>query len=414
MNILISQYSLRERGGSALFVVEVACALAARGDRVALYASHAGEFGDRLARAGVTFIDDPRKCPWVPDVIHGQHRRFALDCLLAFPDTPALLYCHGLVPWKERPFLHPRVLCYAGTSRWLALHMTQNSGIPPERIHIIPNHIDLEKITTVRDVAPTPRRALLFSNNFFSRDDLRCLEVACGESGLELDRLGRWFGNCDPSPEKILPRYDLVFAIGRSALEAAACGCAVIPACGSMTEEMILAENYEKFRSQNFSMRQAKHETLSAGWIKAQIARWDPESLRAVTRRVRDEARLEGTVGRLAELYSRVVEEFRGLKRTPGDEADALSAFYKAEIVDARLPTYAPRAIPSGAYELRDENEDFSGLLSDARRLQREAGETLARMRASMSWKITFPLRALADAISAGRKSLQPRRTGRE
>ena len=52
------------------------------------------------------------------------------------------------------------------------------------------------------------------------------VQRACAARGITLDTLGHFLGDKHAAPEAILPQYDLVFAKGRSALEAAAVGAA--------------------------------------------------------------------------------------------------------------------------------------------------------------------------------------------
>jgi hypothetical protein len=52
--------------------------------------------------------------------------------------------------------------------------------------------------------------------------------AVCSDAGLDLDFIGRRLGRVVNSPETYLPTYDIVFATGRLAIEALACGCAVI------------------------------------------------------------------------------------------------------------------------------------------------------------------------------------------
>lgn len=116
MKILFTQHGLVNPGGTELFVAEITPALRARGHEVAVYAGEAGEPAERLRNRGIVVVTDPRDCPWRPDIIHGQHRIHALKALAAFPSCPAVLHLHGLLPFLEKPFIHPRIGLYLVTT----------------------------------------------------------------------------------------------------------------------------------------------------------------------------------------------------------------------------------------------------------------------------------------------------------
>ena len=383
MNILFSQYGLDHRGGSELFVVEVAGEFLRRGHSVAVYTGVAGPMAAHLTGLGGVVVDDPRKCPWTPDVIHGQHRMFALKALMAFPSTPAIHYIHGFVPRLEKPFLHPRILRYVTISHGMAEHFAVSLGLPRESFEVIHNHIDLELYAAVRAVSESPRKALLYSNARFSPVQLSMIGEACRERGMSLELAGLCNGRVEEHPERLLPNFDVVFAIGRSALEAAACGCAVIPLYGGMAEELLHPGNYNRIRNQNFAVRLSEHEKLSAEWIGRQLDQWDRDAILAVTRMIRDDARLEKTADRLESIYGAVIADHAGSPEPALD--DELLALQKILRKEERE-------------DLRDRNEHLSrGKANTQRRIQDLHG--------SWSWKITAPLRGLQGLFSpAARK----------
>ena len=378
MKILFSQYALAQRGGSELFVMEVAGELLRRGHSVAVYTGTAGPMAAGLPQLGGVIVGDPRKCPWTPDVIHGQHRMFALKALMAFPSTPAIHYIHGFLPRVEKPFRHPRILRYVTISHGMAKHFAASLGLPPERFEVIHNHIDLERYDEVRTVSEKPRKALVYSHATFSPMQLSVIGEACRERGISLELAGLCNGRVEEHPERLLPNFDLVFAIGRSALEAAACGCGVIPLYGGMVEELLHPDNYSRIRSQNFAVRLSLHEKLSAEWIGRQVDQWDRDAIRSVTRMVREEARLEKTVDRLESIYREVIAAYACSGQAAlDDELLALENILRKEDRD----------------DLRLRNEHLSrGKANMQRRIHDLHG--------SWSWKITAPLRGLQGLFS--------------
>jgi len=374
VKILFTQWGLPEKvDGSTQFVVEVTTELARRGHDIAVYAGEIGSIGRGLEqRTGILVIDDPRGCPWKPDVIHGQHRIHVLKALMAFPSTPGLLYIHGFLPLLEKPFLHPRLLRYVGVAPGIANYWSDAIGIESDRFEVILNHIDLQRFRSIREIPEKPRKALLYANRSPSAEHLQELRNACDAEGISLDLAGSCCGSQEQNPESILPRYDLVFAVGRSALEALACGCAVIPIYSGMAEEFVLPGNYDRIRNQNMAVCLNPHEKLTAGWIKSQIARWDPEAIGEVARRVRESTRLERTVDRLESLYAEMIAE-AGSKPLPDMEADieSIHLFWQ---------------------------KDHSYRSS----VRRRATEMRIRsMEKSWSWRVTTPLRWMQKSLHA-------------
>lgn len=370
MRILFTIWGLTDRrGGSELHTLEVVEELAARGHEVVIYAGEIASLGrDFQKSAGIRVVSDPRDCPWTPDVIHGMHRIHALKALMAFPRTPSLLHTHGFVPVLEKPFLHPRIFRYLVVSRGLIKHWSDGLGIPAEKIEFFPNHVDVRKFHCRGEAPHRPARALLFSNGRFTQDQMALLENVCSAQGMEFEAMGRCVGKQVEHPEHLIPKYDLVFAVGRSALEAAAVGCGVIPVHGDMAEEMILPENYERFRHQNMAIRILHHKKLSEEWVREQLARWNTDHIAEVTKLVRESASLHAAVERLEVIYDEVV---RTQKETP-------RASLEEEI--AAIQTMLQK---EAAYE--------------APKKMRMLQNRIKNIESSWSWRLTSPLREITN-----------------
>lgn len=65
-----------------------------------------------------------------------------------------------------------------------------------------------------------PQRALIFSNQASAKNVVPIIRKTCLMSGIQLDVVGTKANNSGEHPESILGHYDLVFAVGKSALEA--------------------------------------------------------------------------------------------------------------------------------------------------------------------------------------------------
>jgi hypothetical protein len=139
------------------------------------------------------------------------------------------------------------------------------------------------------------------------------LEVceAANRKGLELDFRG--IGpklSILPRPEEALLDYDIVFASGKSAIDALACGCAVILLGITSTGEMVCEENFDRLRRANFAPP-VNSPPPNAAAIVHQIERYSAAGATSTTRRLRDIANLDDHVDQMVAIYQRAVDSFR-------------------------------------------------------------------------------------------------------
>lgn len=309
MRVLLTNHELARRTGTELLTAELARELRGRGHEAAVFTWSRGELAMRLEEAGVPVTDDPRRLPFEPEVIHGQHHLATMAALSAWPGVPGMFFCHGVQPFDEQPPRHPRLRLYlsmaAINNEWLATA----AGTGPERVATLPNWFDPERFRTVRDGSASATTAVLFNNRMGPGPVFETVRAACARHGLELSGLGRGFGNPTESPETQLPSHAVVFATGRSALEALACGCAVIPldpvvGLGSL----VTPDDFDEHRDRNWCVYRHPHEVTQQA-VEAQLARVASTPTAEVTRRVRSELTLGQAVTALESWYERVRDE---------------------------------------------------------------------------------------------------------
>src|SRR5258708_34723959 len=95
------------------------------------------------------------------------------------------------------------------------------------QIRLIVNFVVLKLVKSRKPLPSEPRRALIFSNQANEQTHLPAVRTACERAGIEIDVIGLGTRNSATRPEDVLGDYDLVFAKGRSAIEALAVGNAV-------------------------------------------------------------------------------------------------------------------------------------------------------------------------------------------
>ncbi len=329
MRVLLTNHTLAHRAGTELYVRDLALALLARGHQPIAYSRHQGEVGEELRRATVPVLDDLDKTLAAPDLIHGQHHLETMTALARFPGVPAIHVCHGWLPPEEAPPRHPRVLRHVAVNDLVKLRLTEECGIPSESVVTIRNWVDTERFRPRAPLPPAPRRALVFSNHLDETHGLGALREACAAAGIALDVAGLAAGRPVARPEEVLGGYDLVFAKGRSTLEAAAVGAAVIVCDVEGLGPMVSSGELARLESLNFGVRLMR-EPITATGVARELARYDPADAAEVSRRVRSDCGMAAAVDVYLALYEEVLAEHRA-RPLPGaeEEGRAMAAYLR-------------------------------------------------------------------------------------
>jgi hypothetical protein len=164
------------------------------------------------------------------------------------------------------------------------------------------------------------------------------VRAGCAASGIELEVAGLNAGTLIDAPEKLLPRFDLVFGKARCALEAMACGAAVVLCDFGGLGPMVTSVNFPLLRRQNFGMRTLL-DPFSVEGIRARLAAYDAEDAAKVTALVRHACSLESVLDQWIALYEEVRET---AARTPPvpfeDELRAGSAYLHGLVSKLPVP----------------------------------------------------------------------------
>src|SRR5262249_60745838 len=143
--------------------------------------------------------------------------------LVAFPRVPAVSVCHSWVGWQDRPVTFPRIRRYLAVDDTCRDRLVAEHGVPPDRVDVVLNAVDLDRFRPRPPLPPRPARPLIFSNGSSdSTPHVRAIREACGRSGIAVESAGVQSGRVLERPEDTLGSYDLVFAKARAPLEAAA------------------------------------------------------------------------------------------------------------------------------------------------------------------------------------------------
>lgn len=327
MRILLTNRELDQRAGSELYLYELATRLLARGHSPVAFSPRLGKMAAALRDATIPVVDDLGAIGEPPDLIHGQHHTAAMTALLHFPGVPAVFVCHGWAPWDEIPPRFPRILRYVAVDYTTRERLVSERGIPPERVEVVLNFVDLDRFQPRPPLPAKPQRALVFSNQASERTFLPIVREACERFGIALDVAGVASGVTTERPEELLPGYDLVFAKGRAALEAMAVGAAVVLCDQVGAGPLVTSGELDRLRPLNFGIRTLR-DPVTADVLASRIERYDPADAAEVSRRIRAMAGIEEAVDRMTAIYDEVLAEHREKGNPPAEEESRAAAAY--------------------------------------------------------------------------------------
>lgn len=333
LRILITCEMLAARGGTELYIRDVALSLLRLGHTPIVYTSRAGEVAAELREMTVPVIDRLDALATPPDLIYGQHHLPTMMALLRFADVPAIYVCHdwyGLNAFAPR---FPRILRFVAVDVTCRDRLICEDGIDESRVRLLPNFVDLDRFERRTPLPAQPRRALVFGNYTRENPHLAAMRAACAKRGIELDVIGELMNNAVANPEEVLKDYDIVFAKGRAALEALAVGSAVIIYSGiRFLGSMVKAEDVEQLLPLNFGIRAMggalAPEELAAR-VEAEIARYDSSDAARATMLVRERAGHAAAMHAIVEMCEAVIAEYEQTKTgfDPRREGVAASAY---------------------------------------------------------------------------------------
>ena len=328
MRVLIAGHSLGEIGGVQSYERDLASWLLAHGHSPVVYATELGDAARQFDALTIPVTDDLRTIAVPIDIIHGDSALETMAALLHFQNVPAVFVCHG---WENIGFItprFPRILQYVAVDDTCADRLVTRAGVASEKLSVLLNAVDLNAFQQRERLPSKPRRAVVFSNLAHDLTFLPVIREACRRAAIELDVVGAAAGTAASHPESILGHYDLAFAKAKCAMEAMACGLAVILCSGAGVGGMVRSADFDRLRRVNFGMR-ALQRPLSAETILAELALYDSDDARAVSDRIRQTASSDDLHASLLSVYESVMEEHAAMRATSdwAEEGRAAATF---------------------------------------------------------------------------------------
>jgi Glycosyltransferase Family 4 len=307
LRILITNNTLDRHAGSEVYARDLAFALLAHGHLPILFSAVLGAVAEELRLATIPVVDDLAKIAQAPDLIHGQHHLETMMAVLHFPGVPAIYMCHGWLPWEEDAPIFPGIRRYVAVDDLCFERLNSVCGIPASRIEVIRNAVNMRAFVPRAELPAQPKSALVFSNHPAQSPAVDIIRRACLAFGMErVDTMGAVANTSVARPQDVLGAYDVVFAKGRSALEALAVGCAVVVCDIGRLGEMVTSQNVERLRYLNFGVRTIQQPLTEEG-LQQQLMRYQAQDMPEVKRYIRQNAGFDAFFQQILALYTDVL-----------------------------------------------------------------------------------------------------------
>jgi hypothetical protein len=320
-SVLVTNITLRNRTGTELMTVELARGLLARGHRVAVYSPRLGPLATKLRGFGVPVTDQISKVAFCPDVIHGHHNTALAVAMARFQSAPAIFVCHDSSLIYDSPLVDPRVMAYVAVDEACRERLLIE-GAPDDRIHLVPNAVDLSSFRCRDRWEEQPRRALAVTKA--NAPWLEAARAACRRKGIELDEVGPAVQNSVDDLPTRMAASDIVFAWSRSAAEAAATGAGVI-----LTDEFGFGGLLTVAEAQNYPASMLGRRGLGAPASEADFVRAIEEHSVANAHAVAKAAHRKLS---LTEMLAKYEALYQGAIEGPVSEASRLHDFFEAAL----------------------------------------------------------------------------------
>lgn len=250
MRILLTNQLLDARAGSESYLQTVAAELARLEHELVLYAPRLGAVAESLRATGLAVHDRVEDLPEV-DVIHGQHTTALALVRERFPETPLVFVTHSWFLDIEQPLGLLRPDLVVAMSDLAQRRVLARGGIDPATVRRLRYPVDVSFADGLRTPpAEQPRLAVAVSRTLGVQ--AATLYEACEHRGLAFHTVG---APGQESADARLPMgaADIVFAIGRTALEAMALGRAVYVVDETTVGGWVTPESYADLEARGFT-----------------------------------------------------------------------------------------------------------------------------------------------------------------
>jgi len=370
--VLLATNQLSGWTGSETLLLTLIEGLRTKGFGLAVYARHLDrDWAIRQIGEGVPVTDDLVTLRMHRfDLAHVQHSSCLVDVRAAFQQLPIIFASLGVLPFLEQP---PPFDC--GIARHLAISEEVRDkliaqGVPGERIEIFRNLVSERCFTMGGPLRARPERILVLSYRMQAaqRSMLRAAARSLGASI-------RFVGGAAPSlpPNELanaINAADVVVSLGRGVVEAMLCGRVPLVFDVHGGDGLVTPENFDLLRRCNFSGRSLRHEYTIADLV-GEFDKYRPAYGVELRKRALAGHGLAANLPRLLDIYTNVA----AASASPSEQWQQVIAFCASLAREDLLQSRMHR-------------------LRSAAQLNE-----IHRIKNTVSWRITAPLRAIWNTL---------------
>jgi SAM-dependent methyltransferase/tetratricopeptide (TPR) repeat protein len=301
LSILLANHQLLDFTGSELFTFTLADFLRRLGHEVTVYSRYVDKLRQRFDSIRVPVVenlDDLRDRHF--DVAHVHHNVTAMEVRRAFPRLPMVVLSHGVLPYlEEPPAVDLRISRFLAVSEEVRDALVAG-GVAADSISLFRNIVDSQRFSPSGNIVDKPAKALIISARLDERRE-NIIREACAKLGIAATFLGGRFGEVAPSQLPVhINNADIVFSLGRGAIEAMMCGRIPVIFDYLGGDGMVTPENLSELMKCNFSGRRYGHD-YSVDDLTSEIRKYRSENgnaLRALSLQLFDgQINVPGLIG---------------------------------------------------------------------------------------------------------------------
>lgn len=312
LKILLTNHHLSGYTGSENLTITLARYLRKKGYDISIYSKFIGECNRSLISERIKLIDNLKEIENENfDIAHVHHNISAYEVREVFPKLPIIFYSQGILPFLEQPPLDVGIDRYLAISEEVKTNIL-NTGIDEKNIFIIRNFIDHSHFEPCHEIKVKPEKALVISRNLDEEKEI-IIREACNSAKLDVQFAGGRFGEYNQMELRgKISECDLVFSLGRGAIEAMLIGKAVIVYDYLGGDGMITPENYVEIRKHNFSGRRFRKNFNNVTLLK-EIEKYSVENILRLREIVSKNHAAKNVINNLDRIYKDVIQN----KNTP-------------------------------------------------------------------------------------------------
>lgn len=212
------------------------------------------------------------------DIIHIHHNINAYEIMKIFPNIPKIYLSHGIIPFLEKPPILLKknyIKLFLGVSEEITSELENKYKI--KNTTIFRNLIDTELFYERIPVNKKPKKALILSSRI-DNNTLNIIKESLKNESIEYKIIGKEkIINYKYLPKEI-NKCDIVFSLGRGAMESMLCGRAVIIYDYQGGDGMVTLKNFYEILKNNFSGRRYKKQFSKIELIK-EIKKYNIENI---------------------------------------------------------------------------------------------------------------------------------------